>query len=82
MDSLQPVQSLSRSTELGYMLPWLYDDLHEIDDVFGKDLWAYGVDQNRSTLEAFVKYMKQQHFIENELPIDDLFVPIERLRDQ
>jgi len=76
------IEKMYFSAAQRYMLPWLYDDLHEIDDVFGKDLWAYGVDQNRSTLEAFVKYMKQQHFIENELPIDDLFVPIERLRDQ
>ena len=76
------IEKMYFSAAQRYMLPWLYDDLHEIDDVFGKDLWAYGVDQNRSTLEAFVKHMKQQHFIENELPIDDLFVPIERLRDQ
>jgi len=28
------------------------------------------------TLEAFVKYMRQQHFIAEEMPVDDLFVPI------
>lgn len=59
-----------------YMLPWLFDDLHEIDDTFGDKLWAYGVEENRPTLEAFVKYMRQQHFIENEMPIEDLFLPI------
>jgi len=59
-----------------YMLPWLFDDLHEIDEIFGDELWAYGVDENRPTLEAFVKYMRQQHFIEKEVPVDDLFVPI------
>jgi 4,5-dihydroxyphthalate decarboxylase len=59
-----------------YMLPWLYDDLHEVDEIFGDKLWAYGVDDNRKTLEAFVRYMKQQHFIKDVLPVDDLFVPI------
>jgi len=34
------------------------------------------VEENRPTLEAFVKYMQQQHFIKEEIPIDDLFVPI------
>lgn len=59
-----------------YMLPWLYDDLHEVDEIFGDKLWAYGVEENRPTLEAFVKYMRQQHFIAAEMPVDELFVPI------
>ncbi len=59
-----------------YMLPWLYDDLHEVDEIFGDQLWAYGVEENRPTLEAFVKYMRQQHFIKKEIPVNDLFVPI------
>ncbi|MDG2176005.1 MAG: ABC transporter substrate-binding protein [Gammaproteobacteria bacterium] len=62
-----------------YMLPWLFDDLHEVDAVFGKDLWAYGVEKNRSTLEALVNYMQQQHFIEEIVSVDDLFVPIQEL---
>jgi 4,5-dihydroxyphthalate decarboxylase len=62
-----------------YMLPWLFDDLREIDEMFGefgRDLWAYGVEKNRATLETFVKYMVQQHFIPEAIPVDDLFVPI------
>jgi 4,5-dihydroxyphthalate decarboxylase len=60
-----------------YMLPWLFDDLHEVDEFFGKDLWAYGVEKNRPTLETFVRYMQQQHFIEKEVAIEELFVPID-----
>lgn len=62
-----------------YMLPWLFDDLREIDDVFGefgRDLWAYGVEKNRNTLETFIKYMRQQYFIPDEVPVDNLFAPI------
>lgn len=59
-----------------YMLPWLFDDLYEIDEFFGDDLWAYGVENNRPTLEAFMKYMRQQHFIEHEISVDELFVPV------
>lgn len=62
-----------------YMLPWLFADLREIDEMFGefgRDLWAYGVEKNRATLETFVKYMVQQHFIPEAIPVDDLFVPI------
>lgn len=61
------------------MLPWLFDDLREIDEVFGefgRDLWAYGVEKNRAALETFVRYMVQQHFIAEPVPLQDLFVPI------
>lgn len=59
-----------------YMLPWLFDDLREIDEVFGGDPWPYGVEENRPTLEAFVKYMHQQNFIPEPIAVDDLFASI------
>jgi 4,5-dihydroxyphthalate decarboxylase len=58
-----------------YMLPWLFDDLREIDEVFGGDPWPYGIDENRPTLEAFVKYMHQQNFIPEPIEVDGLFAP-------
>ena len=59
-----------------YMLPWLFDDLREIDNVFGGDPWPYGIEENRPTLEALVKYMRQQNFIAEEIGLEDLFAPI------
>ena len=59
-----------------YMLPWLFDDLRELDEVFGSDPWPYGIDKNRRALETFVKYMHQQGFIEKDVPVDSLFAPL------
>ena len=59
-----------------YMLPWLFDDLREIDEIFDGNTWPYGIEENRPTLEAFVRYMHQQHFIPELLSVDDLFAPI------
>jgi 4,5-dihydroxyphthalate decarboxylase len=59
-----------------YMLPWLFDDLRELDEVFGSDPWPYGIDKNRQALETFVKYMRQQGFIEKDVPVDSLFAPL------
>lgn len=61
---------------LAYMLPWLLSEIEEIDEVFGGDAWPYGVEPNRSTLEALVQYMVEQHFIAKPMPIEELFVPI------
>jgi 4,5-dihydroxyphthalate decarboxylase len=60
---------------LRYMLPWLPDDIEEIDELFGGDCWPYGVEQNRPTLEALVSYMVEQGLIAEPIPIEKLFVP-------
>jgi 4,5-dihydroxyphthalate decarboxylase len=59
-----------------YMLPWLYSDVDEIDEVFGGDPWPCGVQPNRPTLEALMKYMVEQHLIDKPVPLDKLFVPV------
>jgi 4,5-dihydroxyphthalate decarboxylase len=60
---------------LRYMLPWLPDDLEEIDELFGGDCWPYGIGPNRPTLEALVGYMAEQGLIAESIPIEKLFVP-------
>jgi 4,5-dihydroxyphthalate decarboxylase len=61
---------------LSTMLPWLIDDVEEIDAVFGGDAFPYGIEANRATLQALVTYMVEQHFIARPIPIEDLFVPL------
>jgi 4,5-dihydroxyphthalate decarboxylase len=61
---------------LSTMLPWLLDEIEEIDEVFGGDAWPYGIAPNRPTLQALVQYMVEQNFIAKAIPIEDLFVPI------
>jgi 4,5-dihydroxyphthalate decarboxylase len=58
------------------MLPWLYDELAEMDELMGPDPWPYGLERNRKILTAFVQYLVDQHFIEKPMPIEDLFAPI------
>jgi 4,5-dihydroxyphthalate decarboxylase len=59
---------------LRYMLPWLPDDLDEIEDVFGGDPWPYGIEPNRPTLEALVQYLHEQGLIKAPIALDKLFV--------
>jgi 4,5-dihydroxyphthalate decarboxylase len=60
---------------LRYMTPFLMRDIDEIHEVFNGDPWPYGVEPNRPTLEAFVKYLTDQTLIAAPVPVDDLFVP-------
>jgi 4,5-dihydroxyphthalate decarboxylase len=63
------------SGTLRYMLPWLPDDVEEIDQLFGGDCWPYGVEPNRTTLEALVGYMVDQGLIAEKIPVEKLFAP-------
>jgi len=58
------------------MLPWLQDEIEEVDEVFGGDPFPYGIAPNRPTLEALVQYMVEQHFIASAIPVEQLFVPL------
>ncbi len=64
---------------LRYMLPWLADDLDELDSVFGDDPWPYGLEANRKTLSTLIRYMAEQGLLKTEMPVDGLFVPIKEL---
>ena len=68
-------EKIRYSGTLRYMLPWLPDDIEEIDELFGGDCWPYGVEPNRPTLEALVTYMVEQGLIPEPIPIEKLFVP-------
>ena len=49
-----------------------WSELHQ--GFFGPDPWPYGVEANRPTLEALMRYMVQQHYIEKPIPLEELFV--------
>jgi 4,5-dihydroxyphthalate decarboxylase len=68
-------EKMRYSGTLRYMLPWLPDDVAEIDQVFGGDCWPYGIEPNRPTLEALVSYMAEQGLIGQTVPLEKLFVP-------
>jgi 4,5-dihydroxyphthalate decarboxylase len=72
-------KKMRQLSTLRYMLPWLPADLDEIDDIFGGDCWPYGVEPNRPTLEALVRFMVDQGLIAKSIPIEELFVPIHGL---
>jgi 4,5-dihydroxyphthalate decarboxylase len=61
---------------LRYMLPWMHAEIDDIDAVFGGDPWPYGVEPNRPTLEALVRYLAEQGVIAKAPRVDDLFVPV------
>ena len=55
------------------MLPWVHDDIHEVDEIFGGDPYPYGIEANRTTLDAFLRYAFEQGVCRRLLTAESLF---------
>jgi 4,5-dihydroxyphthalate decarboxylase len=58
------------------MLPWMYQQIAEMMEIFDGDPWPYGVEANRHALEAFAGFLAEQRFIDAAPPVDTLFTPL------
>jgi 4,5-dihydroxyphthalate decarboxylase len=54
-------------------LPWLADYVGGMQKIFGEDLWPYGIEPNRRTLEAFLEFAWEQGVCHRRLAPEDLF---------
>lgn len=61
---------------LRFMLPWMTAELDELDEVFGEDPWAYGLEEARTNLGTLMTYMVQQGMLNSTIPVEDLFVSV------
>jgi 4,5-dihydroxyphthalate decarboxylase len=58
------------------MLPWVFADIAEVNETFGGDPWPYGIEKNRKTLEALVRHMYDQHMIDRQPRLEELFLDV------
>ena len=71
-------RSLARAADMAashFPLPWIPDELRRARELFGDDPWPYGVEGNRPTLDAFLRYAFEQGVCRRELSPDALFAP-------
>ena len=57
-------------------LPFLIDHIEQNRRVFGDDIWAYGLEPNRPSLDALCRYVHEQGLAPRRITPDDLFVPV------
>ena len=55
--------------------PWLTDFAARMRSILGDDPFPYGVEANRATLEAFLRYAHEQGLAARPMKPDELFVP-------
>jgi len=63
------------NTSSALPIPWCYEIARRMQDVLGKELLPYGIDANRTTLDAFLQYAFEQGVCHRRLQPEDLFAP-------
>jgi 4,5-dihydroxyphthalate decarboxylase len=58
-----------------FALVWMKEHLQEQEALFGPDPWPYNLEDNRSNLEAIVRYEYEQGIIKKKPEIEELFFP-------
>lgn len=56
-------------------VPWGVAAGSHAEKLLGADLWPYGLEPNRTTLDAFLQYAHEQGVCERRLEPEDLFAP-------
>lgn len=56
-----------------YPVPWGQATAERAAQTFGGDMWPYGVEDNRGTLDAFLGFAHEQGVCSRRLTVDELF---------
>ena len=56
-------------------MPWGYEFARRMQEIVGEDLLPYGIDANRTTLDAFLQYGFEQGVLHKRMQPEDLFPP-------
>src|SRR5713226_9772300 len=68
-------KQLQQTSVSPVMMPWIHYYLEEQQQLLGDDVWSYGVDKNRGTLESFTRYIYGQGLTSRLIGVDEMFVP-------
>ena len=69
-------RSMARLTDAAvsrYQVPWLADHIEKLQERFGKDLFPYGIEENRPTLETFLRYAYEQGIARRHAKPQEIF---------
>ncbi|MHC0054737.1 substrate-binding domain-containing protein, partial [Actibacterium sp. D379-3] len=69
------VKRLQDMTAVHVPLPWVPDLMEKADDLLfkGGDYWPYGIEQNLTTLQAFLRFAYEQGTCHRHLSVEELF---------
>lgn len=69
-------RSLERTTNVTaprFPIPWVAEHGRAARTTFGHDPWPYGIERNRVTLEAFLRFAAEQGVTQREVTVEEMF---------
>ncbi len=69
------IPHLTEITALTTMLPWVTDEAERTIRDMGEDYWPYGVEKNRPTIDAQIRWSYEQKLSKKKWKIEELFHP-------
>lgn len=68
-------RSVQRALFVGscFPIPWGYEHARRAQDLFGNEYWPYGIEANRTSLDAFLQFAFEQGICHRRLEPEDLF---------
>ena len=58
-----------------YPNPWNFASAERAQSLFGQDIWPYGIEPNRITLDKFLQFCLEQGIAHRPMKVDELFAP-------
>ena len=71
----EAIKKLYDTNALRITLPWVVAEVEEEAKFLGGDIWPFGVEPNRKTIQTFISYLDQQGLLERPVTIEELFAP-------
>jgi 4,5-dihydroxyphthalate decarboxylase len=68
-------QQLRFQPSLPVSLPWVQEQIQQVDTLFGGDAFPYGVEANRTVLETIAEATYRQGLTTRKVAIEELFAP-------
>ena len=67
------MERLQEMTATRVPMAWCYESARRARGLFGEDFFPYGIESNRTTLDAFVRYSFEQGVCHRQVSVEELF---------
>ena len=70
------VADFEKLSAFALTLPWIEAEYRATQAVLGKDIWPYGLEENRKAIETLCRYLHEQGFTPRRMQVEELFATL------
>jgi 4,5-dihydroxyphthalate decarboxylase len=70
------IVDLQKLAAFSVTLPWVEAEYRATQAVLGKDIWPYGLAENRKAIDTLCRYLHEQRFTPQRMQVEELFAPM------